>query len=234
MQEPSADFGIRLAEKFEKRSIVSAFAAGYFTGPNGATLPFLCAHPSFKPPVQQASALSHAAQEPLQASSLLHLSRDQLAVIRFKYLEELHKGRSSVHHSSAAGNLLDAPSMPNTGNPVPPSSMQQQGNRASPAMADGMQHAIGNSGQQHLHSSAASVQHIMRPAMTQQLQSAAMANSAIARSDSSTSTTSPQNRSHALSIRLHLLKQLTGEDPMTPDQAETSPTAFHRKKRTRF
>ena len=235
VQEPSADLGIRLAEEFEKRSIVSAFAAGYFTGPNGATLPFLCAHPSFKPPVQQSSALSHAAQEPLLPSSLLHLSQDQLAVIRFKYLEELHKGRSSAHHSSAAGNLLDAASMPNTGNPVPLSSMQQHGDRASPAVAHGVQHAISGREQQHLHSSASPMQHIMRPVRTQQLQSAAaMANHTITRSDSSTSTTSPQNRSHAQSIRLHLLKQLTGEDPMTPDQAETSPTAFNRKKRTRL
>jgi len=107
--------------------------------------------------------------------------------------------------------------------------VQQQTTPMSAASAAGVQGQTNNSQQQQLPGSHASLMlHTAALAMAQQTQPIVAVNCSI----TTTSFSALQRkRSHAETAHQQLLKQLVGEEPDTPDQDETCPTAFNRKRR---
>lgn len=221
--EPAAELGIRLAEELEKGCISATLTAGFSSGPTGASLPFLYDHPSFQQPLQQESLHGDTACK----TSLL---QNQLAFVRFKYLQGLHDAQQHEHGDSAAGSIQGAEAFRASAvNLVQPTRVQQQTSPMSAAPAAGVQGQTNNSQQhQHLpHSHASLMLHTAALAMAQQTHP-------IVAVDCSITTTSPasqRKQSHAETPHRRLLKQLVGEEPDTPDQGETCPTAFNRKRR---
>lgn len=226
--QPAAELGIRLAEELEKGCISATLAAGYPSGPTGASLPFLYGHSSFQQPLQQEPLYSDLACRTSLSPGLL---QDQLAFIRCKYLQGLHDAQKHKHGGSAAGSVAGAEAFrPTAVNLVQPHRVQQQTSlMTSAASAAGEHSHISDGQQQQLHFSHASlVLHTAPLAVAQQTQ-------AIVAVDCSISTTSfsasQRKRSHAETAHQQLLKQLLGEEPDTPNQDETCPIAFNRKRR---
>ena len=217
--EPSAELGIRLAEELEKGCISVTLPAGYSSGPSGASQPFLYDHPSFQQPLQQESLHVDAACRTSHSPGLL---QDQLAFVRFKYLQGLHDAQKHEHGGSAAGSIQGAEAFrPTAVNLVQPNRVQQQTSPMSAASAAGVQGQTNNiqHHQQLPHSHASLMLHTAAVAMAQQTQP-------IVAVDCSITTTTTTKRSHAETAHQRLLKQLVGEEPDTPDQGETCPTAF--------
>lgn len=225
--QPAAELGIRLAEELEKGCISATLAAGYSSGPTGASLPSLYDQTSFQQPLQQESLHSDAACKTSLPPGLL---QDQLAFIRCKYLQGLHDAQKHEHDRSAAGSSSGAEAFrPNAVNLVQPNIVQQQTSPRSAASAAGVQGQTNNS-QQHQqlpHSHASLMLHTAALAMAQQTQP-------IVAVDCSITTTSfpalQRKQSHAETADQRLLNQLVCK-PDTPDQDETCPTAFNGKRR---
>ena len=226
--QPAAELGIRLAEEMEKGCISATLAAGYSSGPTGASLPFLYDHPSFQQPLQQESQHGDAACK----TSLLpgHL-QDQLAFIRCKYLQGLHDAQKHEHESCTAGSVSEAEAFrPIAVNLVQPNRVQQQTSPMSAASAAGVQGQT-YSCQQHQqlpHSHSSPMLHTAALAMAQQTHPIVAVDCSITTTSFSASQ---RKRSHAEIARQRLLKQLVGEEPDTPDQDETCSTPFSRKRR---
>ncbi len=225
---PTAELGIRLVEELEKGCISATLPAGYSSGPTGASLPFLYDHPSFQQPLQQESLHGDAACKTSLSPGLL---QDQLAFVRFKYLQGLHDAQKHEHGGSAAGRIQGAEAFrPTAVNLVQPNRVQQQTSPMSAAPAAGVQGQTNTNQHHHQlpHSHASLMLHTAALAMAHQTQP-------VIASDCSNTTTSfsasQRKRSHAEAAHQQLLKQLVGEEPDTPDQDETCPTAFNKKRR---
>jgi len=225
--QPAAELGLRLAEELEKGCISATLPAGYSSGPTGASLPFLYDHPSFQQPLQQESLHSDAACKTSLSPGFL---QDQLAFVRFKYLQGLHDAQKHEHGGSAAGRIQGAEAFrPTAVNLVQPNRVQQQTTPMSATSAAGLQGQTNNSQQQQLPDSHLSLMlHTAALAMAHQTQPIVAVNCSITTTSFSASQ---RKRSHAETAHQQLLKQLVGEEPDTPDQDETCPTAFNRNRR---
>ncbi len=224
--QPAAELGLRLAEELEKGCISATLAAGYSSGPTRASLSALYGH-SFQQPLPQEPPHSDAACKTSLSPGLL---QDQLVFIRCKYLQGLHDAQKHEHDGSAAGSVSGAEAFrPTAVNLVQPNRVQQQTTPMSATSAAGLQGQTNNSQQQQLPDSHLSLMlHTAALAMAHQTQPIVAVNCSITTTSFSASQ---RKRSHAETAHQQLLKQLVGEEPDTPDQDETCPTAFNRNRR---